>query len=243
MTYEHPYPAPDMAKRYPFRPLEFRRYDVDEMRDRAADHLHEMNRRRSVRMLSDEPVPFDLIQTAVATASTAPSGAHHQPWRFVVTGDPAIKRQIRAAAEAEERVNYQDGRINAEWRRELEPLGTDWHKEFIDVAPWIVVLFEERHGVTSDGERRHHYYVKESCGIAAGMFITALHHMGLVTLTHTPSPMAFLSKVLGRPENERPFVLFPVGYPVAGCLVPDLERKPLDEVLTVVGESPVQMSE
>ena len=186
-------------------------------------------------MLSDEPVPRDLIETAVRTASTAPSGANQQPWRFVATGDPSLKRRIRLAAEAEERINYEGGRINEEWRREIAPLGTDWHKEFLEVAPWIVVLFELRHGVADDGSRRHHYYVKESCGIAAGLFVTALHHMGLATLTHTPSPMAFLVEVFERPANERPFVLFPIGYPVDGCQVPVLRRKSLDEVLTVVG--------
>ena len=236
--YEHPYPAPGLAARHPFVPLDFDRYPVDEMRRRADQFHAELDRRRSVRMLSDEPVPFDLIERAIETAGTAPSGAHHQPWRFVVTGDPEVKRQIREAAEAEERTNYEKGRINDEWRRELEPLGTDWHKEFLEIAPWIVVLFEERYAVTDTGQRQHHYYVKESCGIAAGLFITALHHMGLVTLTHTPSPMAFLTKVLGRPENERPFVLFPIGYPVEGCLVPDLERKAVNEVLTVVGNRP-----
>jgi nitroreductase len=208
------------------------------MRQRADEFRAEMERRRSVRMLSDEPVPFDLIELAIETASTAPSGAHHQPWRFVVTGDPIVKRKIREAAEAEERTNYEDGRINDEWRTELEPLGTDWHKEFLEIAPWIVVLFEERYGVTDTGDRRHHYYVKESCGIAAGVFITALHHMGLTTLTHTPSPMAFLTQVLGRPANERPFVLFPIGYPIDGCQVPDLQRKPIEQVMTVVGDLP-----
>lgn len=236
--YEFPYPAPDLRERHPFVPLDFERRPLDEMRGRATRFHDEMDRRRSVRMLSDEPVPIDLIEQAIRTASTAPSGAHHQPWRFVVTESPVVKRQIRAAAEAEERTNYEDGRINEEWRRELEPIGTDWHKEFLEIAPWIVVLFEERYGVRADGSRRHHYYVKESCGIAAGLFITALHHMGLATLTHTPSPMAFLTKVLERPANERPFVLFPVGYPEDGCLVPDLARKPLEEVMTVVGESP-----
>jgi nitroreductase len=237
-AYEHPYPAPDLATRFPFVPLEFRRYPLDEMRARAAAFHDEMERRRSVRMLSDEPVPRDLVEQAIATASTAPSGAHHQPWRFVVTGAPVVTRRIRRAAEAEERTNYEAGRINDEWRRELAPLGTDWHKEFLEVAPWIVVLFEERYAIGPEGERRHHYYVKESCGIAAGLFVTALHHMGLATLTHTPSPMAFLTEVLDRPANERPFVLFPIGYPVEGCLVPDLARKSLDDVLTVVGELP-----
>ena len=232
--YQHPYPAPDLAERHPFVPLDFRRLDIREMRRRADEFHDEMDRRRSVRMLSDEPVPFELIARAIETASTAPSGAHHQPWRFVVTGDPDVKRRIREAAELEERTNYESGRINDEWRHELEPIGTDWHKEFLEIAPWIVVLFEERYGVRPDGSRRHHYYVKESCGIAAGMFIAALHRMGLATLTHTPSPMKFLTTVLGRPENERPFVLFPSGYPVDGCLVPDLARKPLTDVMTVV---------
>ena len=237
-AYQFPYPAVDLAAEFPFVPLEFERHPVDEMRRRARQFHELMNRRRSVRMLSDEPVPIDLIEMAIRAASTAPSGAHHQPWQFVVVGDPAVKRRIREAAEAEERTNYENGRINDEWRRELAPLGTDWHKEFVEIAPWIVVLFEERYGVTDDGGRRHHYYVKESCGIAAGIFITALHHMGLATLTHTPSPMAFLTKLLSRPDNERPFVLFPIGYPEPGCLVPDLERKPLDRVMTIVNVSP-----
>ncbi|MEQ8439612.1 MAG: nitroreductase family protein [Ilumatobacter fluminis] len=232
--YQYPYPAPELAAEHPFVPLDFRRLEPNEMQRRADEFHAEMARRRSVRMLSDEPVPIELIETAIATASTAPSGAHHQPWRFVVTGDPTIKREIRRAAEDEERQNYEGGRINDEWRRELAPLGTDWHKEFLEFAPWIVVLFEERFGVDDEGARRKHYYVKESCGIAAGLFVAALHHAGLATLTHTPSPMAFLSRVLGRPENERPFVLFPIGYPVAGCLVPDLQRKALDQVMTVV---------
>lgn len=232
--YEHPYPSPSVEAEFPFEPLNFTRYSVEESRERAAAFHREMQRRRSVRMLSDEPVPRDLIALAVRTASTAPSGAHQQPWMFVATEDPDVKRQIREAAEAEERINYEEGRMNAEWQGELARLGTDWHKEFLEIAPWIVVLFEERYGIRDDGSRRHHYYVKESVGIAAGMFITALHDMGLATLTHTPSPMAFLTKLLGRPENERPFVLFPIGYPVTDCKVPTLQRKSLDQVLTVV---------
>lgn len=229
--YEFPYPSDDTAARFPFHTLDFTRFSTDEMRRRALDFHDEMERRRSVRMLSDEPVPRELIEVAIATASTAPSGAHQQPWQFVATDDPALKRQIRAAAEAEERTNY-DGRMNERWQQELAPLGTDWHKEFLEIAPWIVVLFEERYGVRDDGSKRTHYYVKESCGIAAGMFVTALHHMGLATLTHTPSPMAFLSKLLGRDDNERPFVLFPVGYPADGCRVPTLQRKALGDVAT-----------
>ncbi len=235
--YEFPYPAPDLAEQFPFERLQFTRYALDEMQRRAIEFRDEMARRRSVRMLSDEPVPEELIRLAIDTASSAPSGAHHQPWRFVATDDPALKRELRLAAAEEERTNYDGGRINDEWRRELAPLGTDWHKEFLEIAPWIVVLFEERYAVGEDGSRQHNYYVKESCGIAAGLFITSLHHMGLATLPHTPSPMAFLSRVLGRPENERPFVLFPIGYPVKDCRVPSLRRKSLDEVLIVTRTS------
>ncbi len=149
-----------------------------------------------------------------------------------------IKRRIREAAEEEELRNYLDQRMNAEWQAALAPLGTDHHKEFLEIAPWIVVLFEQRYGVLPDGSTRHHYYVKESCGIAAGLFIAAVHRAGLATLTHTPSPMAFLTRELGRPDNERPFVLFPVGYPLPGVQVPDLHRKPLDEVRVIVGDLP-----
>jgi nitroreductase len=147
-----------------------------------------------------------------------------------MTADPDVRRAIREAAEEEERVNYLENRMNEEWQEALAPIGTDHHKEFLEIAPWIVVLFEERYEVRPDGQRRKNYYVKESVGIAAGMFVTALHNMGLATLTHTPSPMAFLTRVLGRPANERPFVMFPIGYPLPGVQVPDFERKPLDAV-------------
>jgi nitroreductase len=217
-------------------PHQFERLPVDEQMTRADAFFEEMDRRRSVRFFSDDPVPRRLIEQAIRTASTAPSGAHRQPWRFVVTGDPEMKRQIREAAEEEERINYEGGRLPEHWREALEPLGTDWRKPFLETVPWIVVMFEERYGVDPDGSKRHNFYVKESCGIAAGMFITALHHMGLATLTHTPSPMAFLTKLLGRPENERPFCMFPIGYPADDCVVPDLRRKPLDEVMVEVGE-------
>ncbi|MEM8905585.1 MAG: nitroreductase family protein [Actinomycetota bacterium] len=240
MSIEHPYPSPELAAEHPFVPLDFERRPVDEMRARAAAFRAEMERRRSVRVLAPDPVPLDLVEAAIATASTAPSGAHQQPWRFVVTGDPEVKRRLREAAEDEERTNYLEHRMNDEWQEALAPLGTDWHKEFLEVAPWIVVLFEERFSFRPDGTQRKHYYVKESCGIAAGLFVTALHHMGLATLTHTPSPMAFLTRLLGRPANERPFVLFPVGYPAEGALVPDLTRKSLDEVRELVGDVPGQ---
>lgn len=233
--YEHPYPPSDLAAQYPFEEMEFAELSPDVMAQRASSFFHHMDRRRSPRMFSPQPVPVELIELAVAAASTAPSGAHKQPWRFVVTGDVEVKKAIRAAAEEEERVNYLDNRMNREWQEALAPLGTDHHKEFLEVAPWLVVLFEERYEVTAAGERRKNYYVKESTGIAAGMFITALHNMGLATLTHTPSPMNFLRTVLGRPENERPFVLFPVGYPLPGVKVPTLRRKSLDEVMVTVG--------
>ena len=233
--YDHPYPSPELAAAHRFVELDFDRLDAGEQRRRGEAFLELMQRRRSVRMFSDAPVAVELIDLAIEAASTAPSGAHKQPWRFVAVRSADLKARIREAAETEERVNYLDNRMNDEWQEALAPLGTDWHKEFLEVAPWIVVLFEERYELRPDGERRKNYYVKESCGIAAGIFITALHTMGLATLTHTPSPMAFLSKVLERPENERPFVLFPVGYPLPGCRVPDLQRKPLDEVRVFAG--------
>ncbi len=190
----------------------------------------EMDTRRSIRAFSEEPVPREAVEYAIRAASTAPSGAHRQPWTFVLVGGAATKRQIRIAAETEERVNYEGGRLPAQWREALEPLGTDWEKPFLETAPWLVVVFEQRYRTDGDGERSHNYYVKESVGIACGMFIAALHRIGLVTLTHTPSPMAFLTRILGRPSNERPFILFPVGYPAADAQVPDLTRKSLDEV-------------
>jgi nitroreductase len=203
----------------------------DEVADRAAAFAEHMDRRRSVRMFSDDPVPRSVMEDLVRAASTAPSGAHRQPWTFVLIGDADTKREIRIAAEAEERENYEGGRLPPDWREALEPLGTDWEKPYLEIVPWIVVLFEQRYGLTPEGERRKHFYVKESVGIAAGMFVTAVHHAGLVTLTHTPSPMAFLTRLLGRPENERPFALFPVGHPHPDCEVPDLTRKPLGDVI------------
>ena len=181
-------------------------------------------------MFSAEPVPRRAIELAIEAASTAPSGAHQQPWTFVAISDPTLKHQIRLAAEEEERQSYDGGRMPPEWLAALEPIGTDWHKDFLDDVPWIVVLFEQVHGIFPDGSPKKHYYARESVGIACGMFISAIHRMGLVTLTHTPSPMGFLREILGRPANERPFVLLPVGYPALDAVVPDLTRKPLDEV-------------
>lgn len=199
------------------------------MEARAAAFYREMDARRSVRDFSDRPVPRRLIERAIQTASTAPSGAHMQPWTFVAVSDPDRQRRIREAAEAEERASY-GGRMSDEWIRALAPLGTDWQKPFLETAPWLVVLFAQRTGRDAAGAKRKHYYVQESCGIAAGLFVAALHHMGLATLTHTPSPMRFLSEILDRPANEAPYILFPVGYPAPDATVPDLARKPLDEV-------------
>ena len=214
---------------FPFLPYRPPRLDEVEMRRRAKAFYRLMDGRRSVRYFAPDPVPRELVETAIRTASTAPSGAHRQPWRFVVVGDPGIKREIRLAAEAEERKSYEQ-RMPDEWLEALRPLGVDWHKPFLEIVPWIVVVFEELYGFDEAGGKRKNYYVRESVGIACGLFIAALHQMGLATLTHTPSPMAFLREILGRPKNERPYILFPIGYPAADAEVPDLRRKSLEEV-------------
>lgn len=222
-----------MDDRYPFIPYQPARIDTEEALRRGEAFFEHMNARRSVRHFSDEPVPREAIELAIRTASTAPSGAHRQPWRFVVVDDPQIKRRIRIAAEQEERQTYEGGRMPNEWRQAIAPLGTDWHKPYLETVPVLVVAFEEVHSFFPDGSPRKNYYVRESVGLACGLFITALHQMGLSTLTHTPSPMGFLRKILGRPKNERPFILFPVGYPAEDAVVPDIVRKPLSEVMLV----------
>lgn len=211
----------------PYEPLPLTHAGIVE---RAKSEYEFLDQRRSVRQFSDQPVPRQAIEYAIRAAGSAPSGAHRQPWTFVLIGDADIKRQIREAAEHEEHLNYEGGRLPQHWRDALAPLGTGADKPFLEIAPWLVVVFEQRYGVTAAGERQHNYYVKESVGIACGMFIATLHRIGLVTLTHTPSPMAFLTNLLGRPENERPFILFPVGYPANDAQVPDLQRKALDEI-------------
>ncbi len=195
------------------------------------EFLDLMDRRRSVRMFAPDPVPRECIEIAVATANTAPSGAHQQPWTFVATCDPGVKSQIRAAAEREERQNYEGGRLPETWRAALAPLGTSSDKSYLDVVPWIVVAFAQKSTPMPDGSRRKNYYVNESVGIACGLFIASLQSMGLATLTHTPNPMGFLSEILNRPDTERPYILFPVGYPAQDCEVPDLTRKPLSQAL------------
>ena len=211
-------------------PLEFVRLPESVMLERAASFYDSMNARRSVRFFSSDPVPKKLIELAILTAGTAPSGAHMEPWTFVAIDDADLKAKIRAAAEAEELETY-SRRLSDEWRGALAPLGTDHVKDHITDAPWVVVLFKQKYGINPDGSHRKHYYVTESVGIAAGLFVAALHNMGLATLTHTPNPMQFLAHILERPKNEEAMLLFPVGYPSADALVPDLQRKKLEVIV------------
>jgi iodotyrosine deiodinase len=211
-------------------PLEFERLPHAEQIARSRAFLESMRARRSVRSFSSEPVPYELIENAIAAAGTAPSGAHQQPWRFVVVADPELKRAIRVAAEEEERRSY-ESRMPDDWLEALRPLGTDWRKPHIEDAPFLVVVFEQAYGLGPDGSKIKHYYVRESVGIAVGLLLASLQQAGLVALTHTPSPMGFLREHLDRPPNERPYVLIPVGYPSPDCTVPELERKPLHEIL------------
>jgi nitroreductase len=213
-----------------FGPLDFQRLPPEEMTARGQAFLARMWQRRSVREFAPDPVPRECIELALRTAMSAPSGAHRQPWRFVVVDDPALKRRIREAAEEEERENYQH-RFPDEWKEALAPFGTDWRKPFLETVPYLVVVFRESHGVAPDGRRITNYYVSESVGIACGLFISALHVMGLATLTHTPNPMGFLSDLLGRPSNEKPYILFPVGYPAPDARVPAIERKTFEEIV------------
>jgi iodotyrosine deiodinase len=210
-------------------PLAFARLDQDEQRRRAAEFLERIAARRSVRSFSSEPVPYHLIETAIRAASLAPSGANLQPWRFVVVSDPKVKREIRVAAEAEEKQNY-ERRFPEEWLDALEPFATDWRKPFLEDAPFLIVVFRIDYGLEG-GRKVKHYYVQESVGIAVGFLLAALHMAGLATLVHTPSPMGFLGKILSRPPNERPFLLIPAGYPAADATVPFIRKKDLGEVL------------
>ena len=204
----------------------------DEMIAAARAFLDTVRLRRTVREFSSDPVPDEAIELAIEAASLAPSGANMQPWKFVVVRDPAIKREIRIAAEKEEHENYH-GRMTEEWLRALAPLQTDWHKEFLEIAPLLIVVFKEDYGIDADGRHVTHYYVNESVGIACGFLLAALNAAGLATLTHTPSPMGFLREILGRPKNEKAYLLVPVGYPAEGCRVPDIGKKALDDVMIV----------
>ena len=204
-------------------------YPLEEVEKRTQDFYHWLDGRRTVREISDKPVSKSVIDHLIMAASTAPSGAHKQPWTFCAISNAEMKQKIREAAEKEEYDSYH-GRMSDRWLKDLKPIGTDWNKPFLEKAPWIIVLFKRVYEIGEDGVKQNNYYVNESVGIAAGMFIAAIHNAGLVTLTHTPSPMNFLTSLLGRPGNERPYILFPVGYPEDTVYVPKLARKKLDEV-------------
>ncbi len=208
---------------------DWRERTPEEMRTLAREHYRRMHRRRSVRAFSDRQVPDGVVEDCLRTAGTAPSGAHKQPWHFVVVRSPELKREIRTAAEKEEKEFY-GGRAPDEWLEALAPLGTDARKPFLETAPCLIAIFARSYGESDTGDREKHYYVQESVGIATGFLITSLHLSGLATLTHTPSPMGFLNTILDRPRNERPFLLLVVGYPAEGARVPDLERKRLSEI-------------
>ncbi len=212
-------------------PLDFREYPPAEMARRSSEFLDEMRRRRTVRDFSDRPVPRSLIEDCLRAAGTAPSGANQQPWHFVVVTNPEIKRRIREAAEIEERDFYNE-RAPADWLEAIAPLGTDAQKPFLETAPYLIVIFGLSYGIDEDRKRVKHYYVNESVGIATGILITALHHAGLATLTHTPSPMKFLNTILNRPRNERPFLILVVGYPAERAKVPLIHKKPIEKFVT-----------
>lgn len=214
---------------WPTIPYTRERLSEEEMIAAARAFRDTLRLRRTVRDFSADPVPDAVIDLAIEAAASAPSGANLQPWRFVVVRDPGVKREIRVAAEKEEYENYH-GRMPAEWLRVLAPLQTDWRKEFLEIAPVLIVVFKEDYGIDADGRHVTHYYVNESVGIACGFLLAALNAAGLATLTHTPSPMGFLREILHRPKNEKPYLLIPAGYPAEGCRVPDIRKRTLDEV-------------
>ncbi len=212
-----------------FIPYKGIRYPKEEILNRSREYYQEMDKRRTVREFAEKPLPREIIENIIMTASTAPSGAHKQPWTFCVVSDPKLKHEIREAAEKEEYENYH-GRMSEEWIEDLKAFGTDWHKPFLEIAPYLIVVFKKAYDL--DGEKKlKNYYVNESVGLACGFLLSAIHNAGLVALTHTPSPMNFLQKLLKRPENERPFLLIPVGYPAKEADVPDLQRKEAEDVI------------
>ena len=208
---------------------DYRAYDADEMKRRSEAFHADMKRRRSVRHFSDRTIPREVIENCIRAAATAPSGANMQPWRFIVVSDPETKKRIRQAAEEVESVFYAE-KATRKWVEDLKPLGTDAHKPFLEKAPYLIVVFSQRYGLSSDGSKKKHYYVTESVGIATGILITAIHHAGLVSLTYTPSRMGFLNTILSRPKNEKPFLILVVGYPDDGAVVPDIRKKLLEEI-------------
>jgi nitroreductase len=221
---------------HPFVPLaNYREYPIDEMRERLAEFYADVSRRRTVREFSNRPVPRDIIELALRAAGTAPSGANLQPWHFVVVSGAATKKRIREAAEIEEREFYEH-RATSEWLKALEPLGTDSDKPFLETAPYLIAVFLQKYSTLADGSKVKHYYPAESTGVATGLLITALHRAGLVCLTHTPSPMKFLNEILDRPLTERPFLLLVTGYPANDAMVPDIQRKALDDYVSFISE-------
>jgi nitroreductase len=212
---------------------DYQEYPVDVMKRRAAEFYDSMRRRRTVREFADRPVPREIIEDCLRAAGTAPSGANMQPWHFVVVSDTAIKRKIRVEAEKEE-YDFYHHKAPQEWLDALAPLGTNEHKPFLEEAPVLIVIFAERYGLLLDGRKVKHYYTQESVGIAAGILITAIHHAGLVSLTHTPSPMGFLNDILDRPSHERPFLILVVGYPAETATVPVITKKPLQQIVSCV---------
>ena len=214
---------------YPFVMYSRETYPPNDMLERTRSFAKWMDSRRTCRDFSDNPIPKEVIDNIVLAASTAPSGAHKQPWTFCVVSDPILKKQIREAAEKEEQESY-NGRMPDEWLKDLAPIGTDWQKPFLEKAPYLIIVFKRSYEFENNGHKHQNYYVTESVGIACGFLLTAIHNAGLVALTHTPSPMNFLSKILNRPENEKPFLLVPIGYPADECWVPDLKRKELTEI-------------
>jgi len=208
------------------------KFSDDQLVENSELFFEKMNGRRTVRTFSSESFPIEVIKNAIKTASTAPSGANKQPWHFVLVMNPEIKKQIRIAAEKEEKEFY-SSRAPEDWLKDLEQFDTNEHKPFLEIAPYLIVIFEEKYKVKSEGERAKNYYIKESVGLATGMLLTALHNVGIATLTHTPSPMKFLSEILNRPKNETPFLIVVAGYPEEGTLVPNIKRKELDKILTI----------
>lgn len=218
-----------MIKKYPFVPYTKESYSLEETIKRSQEFYQWMNERRTVRDFSNKPIPQEVIDNILLAASTAPSGAHKQPWTFCVVTNAQLKKQIREAAEKEEYESY-NGRMSQEWLEDLAPIGTDWEKPFLEIAPALIIVFKRSYEFMADNKKRQNYYVQESVGLACGFLLAAIHHAGLVALTHTPSPMNFLTQILNRPENEKPFLLIPIGYPTENTLVPDLSRKKIEVI-------------
>ena len=212
-----------------FKKLDFKEFSEEEMRERSKSFLDELSTRRTVRDFSNKPVSLEIIENCIKAAATAPSGANKQPWQFIIVSDSKVKRKIREAAEVEEKEFY-NHRATKQWLEDLNQFGTDWHKPFLETAPYLIVVFRQIYDIKDDGSQRKNYYVNESVGIASGFLLAAFHNAGLVTLTHTPSPMNFLGKILERPDNERAFLLIPVGYPDDEAEVPEITKKSFTDI-------------